>query len=146
MEKEKILVSACLLGDRCRYDGTGFLIEKMGDVAKLFDIIPLCPEVSGGLPTPRAPAERTGDKVINKAGEDVTEGFAKGAIIAVALCKELGIKTAILKARSPSCGTGKIYDGKFQGGLIDGDGITSQALQEAGVRVLTEDDIDLLLG
>ena len=114
---EKILVSACLLGVPCRYDGGGNLVkalEKMVQEGKV-NLIPVCPEIMGGLATPRTPCERQDDKIIAKDGRDCTEAFEKGAKEVLRLAKLYGCRYAILKERSPSCGYGKIYDGSFPG-------------------------------
>jgi uncharacterized protein YbbK (DUF523 family) len=141
MEKEKILVSACLLGIRCKYDGTSNKNERILKLAKDFILIPVCPEILGGLPTPREPAEQKGKRVITKSGRDVTKYFEKGAKEVLKICKILKIKKAILKQKSPSCGCGKIYDGTFSGKLIKGDGVTTKLLKKSGIKVLSEEDI-----
>lgn len=104
---------------------------------KDYEIIPICPEQLGGLPTPRPASEIIGDKVINNEGTDVTSNYQKGAEEALKIAKLLGIKKALLKAKSPSCGNGKIYDGTFSGTLIDGDGITTKLLKENNIEVIT---------
>lgn len=138
--KEKILVSACLLGVSVRYDGKSKaneeLIEKLID----YDFIPICPEVWGGLPTPRVPSEIINDKVINKDGIDVTDNYMRGAIETLNLARKFNVKKAILKSKSPSCGKNKIYDGSFTGSLIDGNGITAKLLMDNDIEVLTEDE------
>lgn len=103
--------------------------------------VPVCPEQLGGLPTPRAPAEQTGDKVFTKDGRDVTKEFVKGAEEGLKIAKLLNCKEAILKAKSPSCGCGKIYDGTFTGKLISGDGIFAKLLKQNGIKVVTENDL-----
>jgi uncharacterized protein YbbK (DUF523 family) len=137
----KALISACLLGFACRYDGQAKPHPQALELAKVTDLIPFCPECCGGLPTPRPPAEIQGNRVINAAGQDVTAQYRKGAEEALRLCRLLGIQKAILKAKSPSCGCGLIYDGSFSKNLIPGSGITAALLQENGVTVITEDDI-----
>ena len=104
------------------------------------EIIPICPEIYGGLPTPRPASEIKGDKVFNINNEDVTENFKKGAEETLKLAKRLGVKKALLKSKSPSCGYKKIYDGTFTNQLIDGNGITTRLLLENGFEVLTEKD------
>ena len=139
--KEKVLVSACLLGVGCRYDG---LSRPNAEVISLFDryeLVPFCPEVYGGLPTPRTPSEIVGGRVVMADGKDVTLEFTKGSEEALRLCKLLGIKKACLKAKSPSCGVGLIYDGTFSGRLVEGYGITARALAEASVLVVSEDGL-----
>lgn len=115
MEKPRILVSACLLGVNCRYAGDGKLIPEMRELMEVAQLVPVCPEVLGGLPTPRTPAERRGEQVIMRDGTDVTAQFRRGAQEALQLAKLFGAKTAVLKERSPSCGSGEIYDGSFTG-------------------------------
>ena len=138
--KEKILVSACLLGLPCRYDGKSKPDERVIALKEKYELIPFCPEVYGGLETPRTPSERVGDRVLMKDGRDVTENYRRGADGALCLCKTLDIKKAILKERSPSCGSGKIYDGSFSGTLKDGDGVTAELLLKNGIEVLGESD------
>ena len=138
--KEKILVSACLLGLPCRYDGKSKPEEGIIALMEKYELIPFCPEIYGGLETPRVPSERAGDKVLMKDGKDVTENYSRGAEGALYLCKTLGIKKAVLKERSPSCGSGKIYDGSFTGTLKDGDGVTAELLKKNGIEVLGESD------
>lgn len=145
MTKVKILVSSCLLGDNCKYNGQNNLNQKLINDLENFDIIPICPEVLGGLPTPRIPSEIIGDKVINKEGIDVTKNFLDGAKHSLYIAKELNIKYAILKSRSPSCGRGRIYDGSFSGKLISGNGITTNLLENYGIEVYSEEDYDVLL-
>ena len=138
--KEKILVSACLLGVSVRYDGKSKANEELIEKLKDYDFIPICPEVWGGLPTPRVPSEIINDKVINKDGIDVTDNYMRGAIETLNLARKFNIKKAILKSKSPSCGKNKIYDGSFTGTLIDGNGITAKLLMDNDIEVLTEDE------
>ena len=137
---EKILVSACLLGVDCKYNGGNNYNEKIMDYLKDKEIIPICPEIMGCLPTPRVPSERKEDKVITKEGVDVTKNFQKGAEETLKLAKLLGVKKALLKAKSPSCGYQKIYDGTFSDTLIDGNGVTTELLLKEGFTILTEKD------
>ncbi len=144
MKKQPILVSACLLGVCCRYDGES---KPNADVIKLrekYILIPICPEVDGGLPTPRTPSERVGDKVLMRDGKDVTKNYIKGAEEALRKAKEYSCTCAVLKARSPSCGSGKIYDGSFSGNLTDRDGVCAELLKKNGITVFTEEEIHLL--
>lgn len=137
----KILVSACLLGLPCRYDGKK---KPCGAILKSKDtetLIPFCPECMGGLPTPRPPAEVQGERVINALGADVSAPYRKGAEQALFLCQTLGISKAILKSRSPSCGKGEIYDGSFSKTLKSGNGITADLLLQNGIEVLTEEEL-----
>lgn len=143
--KMKILVSACLLGTPCRYDGRAVPNEDVIALGQAFELVPFCPEVTGGLSTPRTPAERRGNVVITKDGRDVTAEYVLGAEKALDLAKRHGCKTAVLKEKSPSCGCGKIYDGTFSGRLINGIGVTAQILKEAGIDVIGESEIKKLL-
>lgn len=138
---EKILVSACLLGCKCRYDGESKINNDVIKLMERFLLIPLCPEILGGLPTPRPPAEIINEKVINKLGEDVTANYIQGAKETLYLAKLYGIKKAILKSNSPSCGCGMIYDGTFSNKLKPGDGITTKLLKENNIQVITENEI-----
>lgn len=141
--KEKILVSACLLGINCKYSGGNNLNEKVLSYIANKEVIPICPEILGGLSTPRPPSEIIGKKVLNNKDQDVTIEYQKGAEEALKLAKLFNVKKALLKAKSPSCGCGKIYDGTFSGTLIDGDGITTRLLKENGIEVITEIDLDM---
>ena len=144
MKKQPVLVSACLLGVCCRYDGESKPCENVIKLREKYILIPICPESDGGLPTPRTPSERVGDKVLMRDGKDVTHNYNKGAEEALRLAKEYNCNIAILKARSPSCGSGKIYDGSFTGTLTDRDGVCAELLKKNGISVFTEDEIDLL--
>lgn len=135
-----ILISACLAGIPCRYDGRDTANQNIIKLLKEGKAIPVCPEQLGGLSTPRIPCEITKNKVINKTGNDLTENFTKGAEIVLDIAKKCNCKTAILKSKSPSCGTGKIYDGTFSGNLINGNGITADLLIANGIEVFTEDN------
>ena len=139
-----ILVSACLLGVNCRYKGDGKRNEKILELGNKHTLIPVCPEQLGGLPTPRAPAEQQGGRVINKAGQDVTKAYRSGAEAALYIAKLNHVKFAVLKSRSPSCGSGMIYDGSFSGKLIGGDGVCAALLKQNGIEVFTEDELDRL--
>ena len=136
-----ILVSACLLGAACRYDGAAKVNEKVVRLLETETLIPVCPEQLGGLATPRTPAERQGDRVITKTGEDVTVQYQKGAEEVLKLAKLYQCSCAVLKERSPSCGCGRIYDGTFHGTLIDGDGVTAHLLKENGISVKGESEL-----
>ena len=140
-----ILISACLLGIRCRYDGSGSFDSCMEQLMEKYHLIPVCPEVYGGLSTPREPSERVGDKAYTKSGQDVTQAFLKGAEETLAMAKLYQCKYAILKERSPSCGHGEIYDGTFSGKLTYGSGMTAELLSKNGVKVLGESQIEELL-
>lgn len=139
--KEKILVSACLLGVDCKYSGGNNSNEKVLEYIKDYEVIPVCPEIMGGLPTPRSASERIGDKVISNQGIDVTNEYTKGALETLKLAKLFNVKKALLKAKSPSCGKGKIYDGTFSGVLVNGNGLTSELLESNGISVITEQDL-----
>ena len=142
---EKILISACLTGSNCKYNGGNNLNPKIDSLLEKYDLIPFCPEEEGGLLTPRNPSEIKGDKVYMDNGHDVTDNFNKGAKKALMLCLYLKIKIAVLKERSPSCGTHQIHDGSFSNTLIEGMGITAKLLKENGIKVYSEDEIDKLL-
>ncbi len=143
----KILISACLLGAACRYDGRSVPMngELIARLAELHTLIPFCPEIYGGLPTPRPPAEIQHDRVINAEGCDVTEQYRRGAKEALRMAKLFGCEAAILKEKSPSCGAGKIYDGSFSRTLTEGKGITAKLLLDAGLRVYGESEIEKLI-
>ena len=136
--KEKILVSACLVGSPCRYDGRSVPSEDVIRLSERYELMPVCPEVAGGLPTPRIPSERVGDLIINRAGQDVSAQYKRGALYALELCRLHGIRLALLKEKSPSCGSGLIYDGSFSGTLTEGNGVTTQLLTDNGIRVVGE--------
>ena len=141
-----ILVSACLLGVPCRYDGTGKSDERIVTLAKSRCLIPVCPEQLGGLSTPRPPAERCGTRVLTRDDRDVTAPFLRGAEETLRLARLFSCQIAILKANSPSCGSGQIYDGRFCGRLVPGDGMTAALLKQDGLTVLSEkDDLSSLL-
>ena len=141
----KILISACLLGARCRYDGASKEHPEVLKLAERHTLVPVCPEQLGGLPTPRTPSERQGDAVCTRKGKDVTEAYRRGAEEALRLCRMLGCEAAVLKERSPSCGCGEIYDGTFTGTLTAGDGVTAELLKSHGIPVYGESQIDDLL-
>ncbi|MCL6416695.1 DUF523 domain-containing protein [Aestuariirhabdus sp. Z084] len=150
---EKILVSACLLGQRVRYDGAGFapdnLLSRWSAQGRL---ISLCPEMAGGLPVPRPPAEIIGGqggkvlnakaRVVTATGDDVTQPFLDGARIALERCQQERVSIAILKSRSPSCGNKESYDGSFSGTRIEGQGVTAALLHQSGIRVFNEHELD----
>lgn len=138
---EPILVSACLLGARCKYSGGDNLCPEVLALGGKYRLVPVCPEQLGGLPTPRPPAERQGDRVVDRNGTDVTAQFRRGAAEALGLAEALGCRRAVLKARSPSCGHGSLYDGSFSGRLVPGEGVTAEALLAAGLAVYTEEDL-----
>lgn len=135
------LCSACLLGIKCRYNGKSALNRKVVALLKAEVLIPICPEQMGGLPTPREPAEIRGKRVITRSGKDVTENFLRGAQQVLKLAKLLGIKEAVLKQGSPSCGCGRIYNGTFSGKTVKGDGVTTALLKKNRIKVVTEEDL-----
>jgi len=135
------LCSACLLGIKCRYDGKSALNKKIVRLLEKEILIPVCPEQLGGLPTPREPAERRGNRVFTRSGKDVTKEFERGAEQVLRVAKLLGIKEAILKQGSPSCGCGKIYDGSFSKKEIAGDGVTAALLKKNGIRIITDEEL-----
>lgn len=139
---EKILVSACLLGVPCRYDGKSKPDERVISLSKHFELIPVCPESLGGLETPRIPAEIIGDRVIRQDGLDITENYKTGAMLALDIAKKNGCKIAILKAKSPSCGRDLVYDGTFTKALKNGNGVCAKLLLENKITVLTEDETE----
>ena len=135
---ENIIVSACLLGVSCRYDGNSKPNEKIINLKEKYNLIPICPEIMGGLPTPRMSAEIKDGRVKTENGIDVTEEYKKGADEAIKLAKLFGCKKAILKENSPSCGCGKIYNGEFTRTLKDGNGITAELFMKNGIDVFGE--------
>lgn len=149
--RQPILISACLLGMPCRYDGGSKPLPHLVDLINQNQIlIPICPEVQGGLAIPRLPAEIIGGdgtmvlqgkaRVVNQKGADYTEGFLNGAKAVLRMANDLNPKLIILKSKSPSCGSGEIYDGSFSGRLRHGDGVTAALLKQAGFEVCTELD------
>ena len=135
-----ILVSACLLGEPCRYDGKSVPCEAVSELARTRRLVPVCPEQLGGLPTPRIPCEIQPDgRVVDSRGTDRTDAFASGARAALHIARENGCSQAILKENSPSCGTQHVYDGTFSGTLIPGKGKTAALLAESGIEVFSED-------
>lgn len=140
-----ILISACLMGINCRYNGKSEIINELEELKEKYNLIPVCPEIYGGLKTPRNPAERVNDKVLTNNDEDVTENYAKGAEEILKLAKFYDCKYAILKERSPSCGFGRIYDGTFSKTTKDGNGVTADLLAKNGVKIIGESKIEELL-
>ena len=138
---KKILVSACLMGYECRYKDDGCKCGKVLSLAADNILIPVCPEQMGGLSTPRQPAERVGDRVVSKVGVDVTEEYGRGANFALEIAKANNVDLCIMKANSPSCGKGIIYDGTFTGAKTNGNGVTTEKLLSAGFTVITENEI-----
>lgn len=145
--KRKILISACLIGENVKYDGgNNALHVKVVEQWKQEGLlVPLCPEVLGGLSTPRTPCEivQGTQRVLTQTGEDVTQAFEKGAKESLRIAEEEGVCMAILKARSPSCGKGIVYDGNFTHTNVKGDGLTCKLLQENAIAVFSEEELDL---
>jgi len=139
-----IIVSKCLLGYNCRYDGQNCLSEKVCKFCEGHTVIEICPEVDGGLPTPRTPSERVGCKVLMKDGRDVTSEYNIGARKALEEAIAQKADFAILKTKSPSCGKGLIYDGSFTGNKIPGNGVTAELLLANGIPVYTEEELDFI--
>ncbi|MFQ2293159.1 DUF523 domain-containing protein [Aeromonas enteropelogenes] len=142
----KVLVSACLLGQPVRYDGQskGIVSDWLAELGAEGRVLAFCPEVAGGLPTPRPPAERQGELVVTASGLDVTAEFACGAVLALETCQQQGIRFALLKEGSPSCGSGRIYNGRFEGQSVAGEGMTTALLRRHGIAVFSEDQLSEL--
>ena len=137
-----VLVSACLVGVRCNHVGRASTSEAVRRRARANDQVPICPEVAGGLPIPRAAAELQPDGGVRTAdGTDVTDAYERGAEVAVRVARGVGAERAVLKARSPSCGCHQLYDGTFSRVLVDGEGVTARVLRRAGIEVCSEEDI-----
>jgi uncharacterized protein YbbK (DUF523 family) len=136
-----IIVSSCLAGCHCRYDGDSKPNEKVINLVADGKALPVCPEQLGGLSTPRLPNEQRGNKVYRSDGKDVTDEFEKGAQEALRYARMVNAKIAILKARSPSCGYGEIYDGSFSGKLVKGNGTFAEMCRKAGMTIKTEEEI-----
>ena len=143
---KSILISACLIGRECKYCGGSNILggDVLSALREKYELIPVCPESDGGLPTPRDPSERIGDKVMSISGRDVTAEYQKGAEIALALAKGNACETALMKEQSPSCGSGSIYDGTFSGRLIPGYGVAAELLRANGIEVLGESRVNEL--
>ena len=137
---KKILVSRCLTGECCRYDGGHNLVPEIRELLERGIAVPVCPEQLGGLPTPRTPSEERDGRVVMRDGTDVTENFRRGAERALAIGQEQDCVCAVLKAKSPSCGCGTVYDGTFTRTLIPGDGVFTRLLKQAGIPACTEKD------
>ena len=142
---DKLLISACLLGVPCRYDGKSKPAAKIDALREKYELIPVCPEQLGGLPTPRTPSERRGDRVVMADGTDVTAQYQRGARAALELYRREGCIAAVLKERSPSCGSGEIYDGTFTHTVISGDGVAAELLKQSGIKVYGETELGALL-
>ena len=140
-KNSKILISACLAGVNCKYDGGNNSNNKIIELIKNGNAILICPEQLGGLKTPRTSAERLENQVLTKDNQNVTEEYFKGANEVLEIAKKFNIKKAILKSRSPSCGKNKIYDGTFSHTLTNRDGVTAELLRKNGIEVITEEEI-----
>ncbi|MBO4284001.1 MAG: DUF523 domain-containing protein [Clostridia bacterium] len=140
-----VLVSRCLFGEACRYDGASHPCPGIEKLQESFRVVLICPECDGGLPIPRPAGERRGDRIETKDGCDLTACYRRGAEIALQKAKETGATLACLKSKSPSCGVGLIYDGSFSGRLTAGDGVTAELLKANGVAVFPETALDALL-
>lgn len=141
--RKRALISACLLGVDCKYDGGNNRLpdEKLTRLKTEYELIPVCPEAYGGLTTPRAPSERLDGGVVSNTGRNVTAEFQRGAEAALRLAQLFEAETAILKENSPSCGCGTVYDGTFSGTLVPGDGVTAELLKAHGITVIGESKI-----
>ena len=142
---EKLLISACLAGENCKYNGGNNYTPLVEELKKRYELIPVCPERDGGLPIPHPAAERQGGRVVDKTGADVTEAFVLGAEKTLEIAKAQGVTKAVLKERSPSCGFGAIYDGTFTGTVVPGSGVAAEMLAAAGVAIYGESEIEKLL-
>lgn len=142
---DKVLISSCLTGSPCRYNASGCLTNSLQKLIDRFDLISACAECMGGLPTPRSPSERIGARVLTNKGKDVTYEFTKGAKRVVELAKSTNCKFAILKEKSPSCGTHLVYDGSFTGKVVEGSGVTAELLKKNGIECFSEDEIDKII-
>lgn len=141
-QQYEYIVSACLCGGKTRYDGKAKVSDKIKKLVDEGKAIMVCPEIEGGLSVPRLPCEIKDDNVINVASEDKTEDFLKGAYKTLEIAKKHGIKKAIFKEKSPSCGSKFIYDGTFSNTLIKGEGITTKLLRSNGIEVISDEDYD----
>lgn len=144
MKKAPLLISACLLGTPCRYDGKSKPIAQVDSLKQRFDLIPICPETDGGLPTPRCACEIVGDRVIAKDGSDRTIPYQNGAKHALLVAKTAHCNVALLKEKSPSCGKNQIYDGSFTNTLRQGMGITAELLFQNNIKIFSEDELEAL--
>lgn len=143
--KTKLLISACLCGKNTKYNGGNNLLSRLSEIEEKFDLFLICPEVMGGLSTPRNPSENRGDLVFSNKGENVTEEFNLGAQKALEIALKNDIHLALLKESSPSCGSNKIYDGTFSGIKISGQGVAVKLLQKHKIKIFSEEQIDQLL-
>ena len=144
--KERLLISACFLGRPCKYDGghNALSEETLRALRERYSLVPVCPETAGGLPIPREPSERRGMRVASRSGADVTAEYEAGARTALTLARRFGCRAALLKERSPSCGTGAIYDGSFSHTVISGDGTAAEKLRAEGLALYGESAVEEL--
>lgn len=144
---EKLLISACLAGFECKYCGGSNVLPEnvLIKLREKYRLIPACPETAGGLPTPREPSEIRGERVVSRAGEDVTAQYRRGGEVSLWLCRKHGCEKALMKEQSPSCGSGLIYDGSFSGRLVPGYGVAAAMLKDNGVQVLGESRVSELI-
>lgn len=140
-KKENVLISACFLGLNCRYDEGAVQLSYIEELMLEYHLVPICPEIMGGMGTPRSPAEIIDEKVISNMGHDVTKHYEVGAREALKLARLYKCRYAILKEHSPSCGYGRIYDGSFSGTLVEGNGVTAGLLAENGLTIIGESHI-----
>ncbi len=138
---EMKIVSACLAGVKCRWNGEARPCQKVIELVEQNEAVPVCPELLGGLTIPRIPAEQRNGRVFTKDGKDVTQQFERWAEEALKIAKLINCNEAIVKSKSPSCGCGKIYDGTFSGKLVYGDGVFTKLLKKNNIKVFTEDEI-----
>ena len=144
------IISSCLLGHNCKYNGGNNRCQEVIDFCQQKKYVVVCPESAAKLPCPRPPAERQGRRIVDKEGKNLTEAFEKGAALSLGTCRTIAdctgeaLEGAILKANSPSCGCGKIYDGTFTGTLTEGDGDFAQMLKEEGIPVISEKDTETI--
>ena len=140
MSRALFVVSACLVGKPCRYDGLSKAREPIVQLARESRCVFVCPEVMGGLPIPRCPCEIRGNAVISSEGRDCNREYELGARLSLEAAEREGCRIAVLKARSPSCGAGRVYDGSFTHTLRDGDGVFAALLRSRGFTIFTEEN------
>ncbi|MDE7106182.1 MAG: DUF523 domain-containing protein [Anaeroplasmataceae bacterium] len=145
MMKPKLLISACLCGKNTKYSGGNNLLSRFSEIEEKFELFLICPEVMGGLPTPRDPSEQRGEYVFSNKGKDVTKEFNLGAQKALEIALQNDIHLALLKESSPSCGSNRIYDGTFSGIKISGQGVAAKLLEAHNIKIFSEEQIDALL-
>lgn len=141
----KILISHCLLGENCKWNGRNNARDLLISIQDKVEYIPVCAEVFGGLPTPRIPSERVGDKVMSEIDLDVTKNYMDGALKVIEIAKRNNVSYAIFKERSPSCGVHQIYDGTFSRNVVPGKGFTTELLEQNGIKVYSDEEIQELI-